>query len=136
MSEQRPSKAEHEHTGSILVESFALIGQRYRDDRETKIRATAETPKSRRGAKGMREAEAVFQAIGHKRAKTRLAVNGRDGNHDATCMLVLISPDIARERLSFRRIVLFTSSLPAAGQWQPHLQSRADGWWKRRGPNG
>lgn len=61
-----------------------------------------------------REAEAVFQAIDHKRAKTRLTVNGRDGNHDATCMLVLISPDTARERLSFRRIVLFTSTLAAA----------------------
>jgi len=34
------------------------------------------------------------------------------GNRDATCMLVLISPDIARVRLSFRRIVLFYVSTP------------------------
>lgn len=35
-----------------------------------------------------------------------------DGNRDATCTLVLISPDIVRARLSFRRIVLFYVSTP------------------------
>lgn len=35
-----------------------------------------------------------------------------DGNRNATCTLMLISPDIVRARLSFRRIILFYVSTP------------------------
>lgn len=49
------------------------------------------------GKRGKREREAVFQAIHHKRRKTRLTLNGRGREpRDATCTLVLISPDVAR----------------------------------------
>lgn len=69
-----------------------------------------------KGIKRKRERgrKAVFQVIHHKRSKTRLPLNGRGREpRDATCTLVLISLDVARARLSFRRIVvLFYVSTP------------------------